>query len=120
MKNLLRFEEAFMFLLSIYLTSLLPYKWWLFWAWLLVPDLSFVAYAVNAKTGAFFYNLFHHKGIAIAIYILGLYLASEPLQFVGLLLFGHSSMDRMFGYGLKYADNFHNTHLGWIGNHQNG
>lgn len=120
MKTLLRLEEAFMFLASIYLNTLLPYEWWLYWVLFLTPDLSFIAYAVNTKTGAFFYNLFHHKGIAIAIYILGLYTVSEPLQFVGLLLFGHSSMDRMFGYGLKYADSFLNTHLGWIGKHQHG
>ena len=24
-------------------------------------------------------------------------------------------MDRIFGYGLKFGDNFHHTHLGWIG-----
>lgn len=31
------------------------------------------------------------------------------------ILFGHSAMDRIFGYGLKFNDNFKNTHLGWIG-----
>jgi hypothetical protein len=37
------------------------------------------------------------------------------LQLVGLILLGHSSLDRVFGYGLKYADSFRHTHLGWIG-----
>ncbi|HAJ82706.1 MAG TPA: DUF4260 domain-containing protein, partial [Zunongwangia profunda] len=31
------------------------------------------------------------------------------------ILFGHSAMDRIFGYGLKYEDNFKNTHMGWFG-----
>jgi hypothetical protein len=31
------------------------------------------------------------------------------------ILLGHSSLDRAVGYGLKHADNFQHTHLGWIG-----
>ena len=34
-----------------------------------------------------------------------------PLEF----LFGHSSFDRVMGYGLKHEDAFQNTHLGRIG-----
>ena len=30
-------------------------------------------------------------------------------------LFGHSSFDRIMGYGLKHEDAFQNTHLGKIG-----
>ena len=30
-------------------------------------------------------------------------------------LFGHSSFDRVMGYGLKHEDSFQNTHLGGIG-----
>jgi hypothetical protein len=30
-------------------------------------------------------------------------------------LLGHSSFDRVLGYGLKYDDDFKHTHLGWIG-----
>jgi hypothetical protein len=30
-------------------------------------------------------------------------------------MLGHSSADRILGYGLKYSDSFHHTHLGWIG-----
>jgi hypothetical protein len=37
------------------------------------------------------------------------------LQLAGIILFTHSSMDRVFGYGLKYPDSFNNTHLGPIG-----
>jgi hypothetical protein len=47
--------------------------------------------------------------------MLGSILASQPLQLAGLILFGHSSMDRVLGYGLKYSDSFQHTHLGMLG-----
>ena len=115
MKTLLRIEEAAMLALAIYLNSLLPFPGWYFWAWFLAPDLGFVGYALNTRVGAVAYNLLHHKGVAIAIYIAGLYFSEPVAQFAGLVMFGHSSFDRMLGYGLKYPDSFHNTHLGMIG-----
>jgi hypothetical protein len=36
-------------------------------------------------------------------------------MFAGTILLGHSSFDRVFGYGLKHEDAFQNTHLGMIG-----
>ncbi len=33
----------------------------------------------------------------------------------GLILYGHASLDRIFGYGLKFGNSFQHTHLGWIG-----
>jgi hypothetical protein len=74
-----------------------------------------MGYLFSNRVGAILYNLFHHKGIAIGFYLAGIFLSNQQLMFVGLLLFGHSSFDRVFGYGLKYPDSFHNTHLGWIG-----
>jgi len=112
MKNLIRLEEAAMLGLSIYLFSVMPYPWWMYAALFLAPDISILGYLVNNKVGAFTYNLFHHKGVAIVVYLAGLYGANGPLQLAGLILFGHSSMDRLFGYGLKYASSFKDTHLG--------
>lgn len=68
-------------------------------------------------------QFYTHKGVALAIYMLGAAASFHELQFVdpfvvqfaGLLLFGHSAFDRLLGYGLKYADSFQNTHLGRIG-----
>ncbi len=60
------------------------------------------------------YNLFHHKGIAILIFVLGLLITDSTLQIVGILLFGHSSLDRVFGYGLKLKEGFKYTHLGLL------
>jgi len=115
MKALLKIEEALMFVLAFWLTGLLDYPGWYFWAWFLAPDLGFIGYAINTRVGAFTYNILHHKGIAIAIYVTGLYFTFAPLQLAGLVLFGHSSFDRIFGYGLKYTDSFQHTHLGIIG-----
>jgi hypothetical protein len=115
MKNLIKLEEAGMLILAIYLNSFLPYAGWLYWALFLTPDIGMLGYLVSPRAGAFTYNAFHHKGLAIVIYLTGLSLAVEPLQLAGLLLFGHSAFDRLLGYGLKHDDNFKHTHLGWIG-----
>lgn len=114
MKNLLKLEEAFMFGLSIFLFSKLDYAWW-YALLILAPDLSMVGYLVSTQVGAMAYNLIHHKALGIGIFVLGIVLVNQPLQFIGLILFGHSSMDRMLGYGLKYPDSFEHTHLGMIG-----
>jgi hypothetical protein len=115
MKNSLRLEEALQFILAAYLAHHLPYAAWLYWALFLTPDLGMLGYIFNTRIGALTYNLFHHKAIAIILYLIGLYFSINSLQFVGLLLFGHSAFDRMLGYGLKFNDDFKHTHLGWIG-----
>src|SRR5690554_1656420 len=115
MKTLLKLEELGQFLLSILLFSQLDYAWWIFLVFLLFPDLSMIGYLVNPKIGAWLYNFFHHKLVAIVVLILGFWLDISVLTLAGVILFGHSAMDRIFGYGLKFNDNFKNTHLGWIG-----
>lgn len=115
MKNLLKLEEAFMFGLSIFLFSQLDYAWWWYPLLILAPDLSMVGYLGGAQLGAITYNSVHHKAVGISIFILGTLFANQVLQLIGLILFGHSSMDRMLEYGLKYSDAFEHTHLGMIG-----
>lgn len=116
MKISLRLEEAAMLLLSLFIFNLQsPYAWWIFAACFLLPDISMLAYLVNNKIGALVYNLFHHKGVAVLVYLAGYYLKNDVLVFTGLILFGHSSFDRMQGYGLKYVTGFKDTHLGVIG-----
>jgi len=34
---------------------------------------------------------------------------------MAVVIFGHSSLDRFLGFGLKYFDGFNVTHLGTIG-----
>ena len=71
-----------------------------------------LGYLINTKIGAISYNLFHHKLVAVAFIITGYYLKETTLLTIGLLLYTHSSFDRIWGYGLKYSDSFKNTHLG--------
>ncbi len=115
MKNLLRFEEFLLFGLSLLLFSQLDYGWGWYALWFLAPDLSMLGYLANPRVGAWTYNLIHHKGLAVAVYVVGYLLISPWLMFAGTILLGHSSLDRVFGYGLKYPDAFQNTHLGRIG-----
>lgn len=115
MKNIIRLEELGMFLLSILMFAQTEFAWWWFPALLLVPDVSMVGYAINNRLGAIFYNIFHHKGIAILVYAAGYLVEERYLELAGAIFFGHSSMDRLFGYGLKFFDSFRHTHLGSIG-----
>lgn len=119
MKTVVRLEELGMLLLSIILFSMTGYAWWWFLLLILVPDVSMAGYMLNNRFGAFLYNIVHHRGIAIVVYIIGYYYVNPLTQMIGVILFAHSSMDRMLGYGLKHADSFKHTHLGWIGGDRN-
>jgi hypothetical protein len=115
MKNLLRLEEAGILAACLYALYAMNASWWWYPLLVLGPDISMLGYAGGNRTGAAFYNLFHHKGVAVAAGMIGFLLPSETLLFTGIVLMGHSSMDRMFGYGLKTDQGFKFTHLGTIG-----
>jgi len=115
MKTTLKLEELMMFVLGIYLFGFLDYAWWWFLVLILTPDIGMFGYLFGNKVGAFSYNLFHHKGVAILIYLAGIYFSIPLCQLIGVILFSHSALDRMLGYGLKYDKGFKFTHLGDIG-----
>jgi hypothetical protein len=114
MKLILKIEEAAMaaaalYFLSLHTLGLSP------WIWVLLffaPDVSMLGYVFGNKAGAISYNIFHHKGIALIIAFAGYFLNIESMLAVGILLFAHSSFDRVWGYGLKYFEGFKQTHLG--------
>ncbi|MBN9483930.1 MAG: hypothetical protein BGO70_10010 [Bacteroidetes bacterium 43-93] len=120
MKQLISIEEMAMMAIAIYGISLLPIhiSWWLYPILFLSPDISMLGYAVNNTIGAFTYNLFHHKAVAITVVAIGIISGNTYWLFTGLILFAHSAFDRMMGYGLKYLTGFSYTHLGIIGNKQ--
>ena len=107
-----------MFAASIFAFSNTSFSWWWYPALILLPDIGMLGYVVNTRIGALTYNLFHHKAIALGVWILGLYMGNEWIELSGIILFGHASMDRIFGYGLKYPDHFQHTHLGWLKQNQ--
>lgn len=104
-----------MFGAGVFAFTFLNLSWWWFAGCILLPDVGMVGYLHNSRTGAFTYNLFHHKAVALAIVLSGYLLHNTWIVFAGVILFTHSSMDRMLGYGLKYQRGFKFTHLGEIG-----
>jgi len=121
MKNLLKLEEAAQFLACAFALYLIDLPWWTYMLLLLGPDFGMLGYLINTRVGAISYNLLHHKGVAMILLMVGALFISEALGhgdaifFAGIILYGHASMDRIFGYGLKFGDSFQHTHLGWIG-----
>lgn len=117
MKSTLKLEEAAMAAIAMYLLTVynlgLP-----FWLWIILfftPDAGMLGYLINTRIGAFTYNIFHHKGIALVVAVAGYLLHNDITLSIGILLFAHASFDRIWGYGLKYEDSFSHTHLGSLG-----
>ena len=114
MKTILKLEELGMAGLAIYFITTINIgisQWWyilLFFA----PDIGIAGYAFGKKNGAVIYNIFHHKLLAIAIFTGGYLFSNNYLLLAGTILFGHSSFDRIMGYGLKYFIGLKHTHLG--------
>ncbi len=115
MKALTRLEELFLSILAFYLFLLLHIAWWWFFVLLLAPDLSMIGYLLGPRAGAIVYDAVHHRAVSVGLFIVGGVLDIAWLQAAALILFAHSSFDRVMGYGLKYADSFQHTHLGMIG-----
>jgi hypothetical protein len=117
MKKLIQAEAIVPFLISILLINRLPvhFVWWIWIPIFLAPDLSMLGYLFNNKAGAFTYNLFHHQLVAIVIAVTGMLLQFPYVELAGLVLLGHSSLDRVMGFGLKLSAGFKFTHLGAMG-----
>ncbi len=80
MKNTLRIEEAGMLGLSIFLFSQTGLAWWWYPLLILLPDLGMLGYLAGSHTGAFIYNLIHHKSLAILIFCLGWYVGNQWVE----------------------------------------
>jgi hypothetical protein len=113
--TLIKLEEGGLFLLSILLFSQLEYPWWVYPALLLAPDLGMLGCLFGPAVGAATYNTTHHKGLAALFYGAGVLAGLPVFSLIGVIMLGHSSLDRVLGYGLKYPDSFRHTHLGWLG-----
>jgi hypothetical protein len=115
MNILLKLEELAVFVLCIVLFNQLSFAWWWFPALILLPDLSMLGYIINPKTGAYCYNLLHHRGIAMLVAVYGIASRQDSWILAAIILFAHIALDRAMGYGLKYNNSFGNTHLGKVG-----
>jgi hypothetical protein len=90
-------------------------SWWLFAALWLAPDLSMLGYLAGPRWGARIYNAIHSYLTPATLAVTALLLHSTaPVPFA-LIWINHIGVDRLLGYGLKYADGFKWTHLAEIG-----
>ena len=113
MNLILQVEAIAPFILSIVLINLLPlnFAWWEWILIFLVPDISMIGYAAGNMIGAIVYNVVHHQLVAVVVGLVGLALQLPYIELAGLVLLGHSSIDRAMGFGLKLDKGFKFTHL---------
>jgi len=85
------------------------------WVWFavlfLAPDASMIGYLANPRLGAITYNAAHtYVGpLLLAGYAAGT--GQRTALLISLIWIGHIGLDRMLGFGLKYATGFKDTHL---------
>ena len=91
------------------------FSWLWLPAWFLAVDLSAAGYLAGNRVGAVCYNL-AHAYVAPAVFLLSYVVsATRWCAFAALLWAFHIAVDRVLGYGLKFATSFQDTHLGRIG-----
>ena len=111
---LLRLEGAALALAAVDIFHRIGANWWWF-ALILVPDVSLLAYFLGTRPGAIAYNAAHVTLVPLLLAALGFLLPSFDLIAVALIWAVHIGVDRALGYGLKYGAGFGLTHLGRIG-----
>jgi hypothetical protein len=111
---LLRLEGAALALAAVFMFHRLGGNWWWF-ALILVPDVSLLAYFFGTRPGAIAYNILHITLVPLLLAVLGFLLPSFDLIAIALVWAAHIGIDRAFGLGLKYGAGFGLTHLGRIG-----
>jgi hypothetical protein len=110
-KQLLHIEGLVVFITSLYFYDQVGVSWWVFFLFLLVPDLSMLGYIVNNKIGSKIYNIFHTYILPLLFIILSMILEQNLMLALSITWIAHIGMDRTIGYGLKYPSNFKDTHL---------
>jgi len=108
---LLRFEGLTVAAISAVFYAHIGASWWLFAALWLAPDLSMLGYLAGSCWGARMYNAFHTYVTPAALALCALLLHARADLAVALIWANHIGVDRLLGYGLKYADGFGYTHL---------
>jgi len=111
----LRAEAAVLLVGTLVAFSTTGQPWWLVPALVLLPDLAMVGYLGGTRLGAHAYNLAHTSPLPALLVGLGWWQHRPLLGALGLVWLAHLAVDRLAGYGLKYDDDFHHTHLGRLG-----
>jgi hypothetical protein len=114
-RTILRLEAAAAFAGAIALYAHAGFSWPMFALLILAPDLAMLPYLIGPRAGAAAYNCVHTYALALPLALVGFWFAWPIVAAIGLIWIAHIGIDRMFGYGLKYATGFGDTHLGRIG-----
>ena len=85
--------------------------WLLFALLLFVPDVTMIGYLRDVRLGSLVYNLGHTLSLPILAAGIALALGSVPTAQLSLIWIAHIAIDRIMGYGLKYATTFKDTHM---------
>ena len=86
-------------------------SWLLFALLFFLPDLSMAGYLAGPSFGAVCYNLVHQAVLPAILLVFGLWGHQSAATSIGLIWLAHIGLDRLLGYGLKYATEFKDTHL---------
>lgn len=79
---------------------------------ILLPDLAMVGYLYSPRVGAAAYNAVHTYAGPVALAGVGVLAETTLAVGVALVWTAHIGADRLFGFGLKYADReFGETHI---------
>lgn len=112
---LLRLEGLAVAAITLLLYARTGASWWLFAGLWLAPDLSMLGYLINACWGARIYNAVHTYVVPVTLAFAALALGASAQLPIALIWINHIAIDRLMGYGLKYATGFGWTHLGQLG-----
>jgi hypothetical protein len=111
----LRVEGATLLVGALIAYSTTDRTWWLVPLTLLLPDMTMIGYLRGTRIGAYLYNLGHSTSLPAAVVAVGWWQDKSLLVALGSVWLAHIGLDRLIGYGLKYDDHFHHTHLGQLG-----
>lgn len=114
-RTLLRIEGAVLLAAAVAAFYVLDGNWWLFAGLILAPDLAMLGLLAGPKVGGRVYNLAHTTTLPALLG--GIAWASGEMWLLpfALIWLSHIGLDRAVGYGLRYPELDHATHLGWIG-----
>lgn len=110
---LLRLEGAAALIAATVAYDLIGGSWVMFLILFLVPDLSIAGYAFGSRTGAAAYNSVHsYLGPALLAGAAWCLHGTSIFYLISAIWIAHIGLDRLLGFGLKYAAGFKFTHLG--------
>jgi hypothetical protein len=109
--HLLRLEAAALLAGSLLAYTTTGQPWWLVPLTFLFPDLFMIGYVAGTQVGARSYNLAHITPLPGVLIAFGWWQNASLAVALGLVWLAHIGLDRMFGFGLKYGDDFQHTHL---------